>query len=330
MAPALSPEEYHVGWICALSIEMAAAMAMLDEKHEKITGQDPQDHNSYCLGRVHDHNVVIACLPAGVYGTTPAATVAKDMLRTFKELRFGLMVGIGGGIPDLEKGIDIRLGDIVVSQPTDTNGGVIQYDRGKHEEGGLMQKGILNTPPSVLLTALNFLQAEHDLEESQVMTYLSTMFERHPRMKDTGYAFPGVEHDRLYRTTYPHPGGLDACNQCDPAEVVERKPRPRTTAPLIHYGVIASGNRVIKNAAEREEIRKKYGAKSVEMEAAGLMKDFPCLVVRGVCDYADSHKNDWWQKYAAVAAAAYAKELLFYVSAEKTWHEKPIQLVAGK
>jgi nucleoside phosphorylase len=46
------------------------------------------------------------------------------------------------------------------------------------------------------------------------------------------------------------------------------------------------------------------------MEAAGLMDNFPCLVIRGICDYADSHKNKQWQGYAAATAAAYAKELL--------------------
>jgi hypothetical protein len=46
------------------------------------------------------------------------------------------------------------------------------------------------------------------------------------------------------------------------------------------------------------------------MEAAGLMISFPCLVIRGICDYADSHKNKTWQPYAAGTAAAYAKEML--------------------
>ena len=45
-------------------------------------------------------------------------------------------------------------------------------------------------------------------------------------------------------------------------------------------------------------------------EAAGLMIDFPCLVIRGICDYADSYKNKDWQEYAAAVAAGYAKELL--------------------
>lgn len=52
-----------------------------------------------------------------------------------------------------------------------------------------------------------------------------------------------------------------------------------------------------------------------EMEAAGLMNDFPCLVIRGICDYADSHKNKTWQAYAAATAAACAKDILTIVPA---------------
>jgi len=115
------------------------------------------------------HNVVIACLPAGAYGTNAAATVAKDMLRTFICLRFGLLVGIRGGIPNLKDGRDIRLGDIVVSQPVDTFGGVVQYDLGKNlGEGRFERKGSLNSPPILLLTALASLQSKSGLRESPI------------------------------------------------------------------------------------------------------------------------------------------------------------------
>src|SRR5436853_125176 len=107
--PPRSIEEYQVGWVCALSKEMAAARAMLDEEHEPFQSDNELDNNSYVLGRVGKHNVVMACLPVGVYGTNAAATVANNMLRTFTGLRFSLMVGIGGGIPNLEKDVDIRL-----------------------------------------------------------------------------------------------------------------------------------------------------------------------------------------------------------------------------
>lgn len=59
----------------------------------------------------------------------------------------------------------------------------------------------------------------------------------------------------------------------------------------------------------------------VEMEAAGLMDHFPCLVIRGICDYADSHKNYVWQKYAAATAATYTKMLLTFM--RKVEVEKP-------
>ena len=123
-------EQYQVGVICALRHEMTAAVATLDERHQPISCQDKLDPNNYVLGRVHEHNIVVACLPASVYGTNAAARVANDMLRTFTGLRFGLMVGIGGGIPDLSKGQDIRLGDVVISQPERTFGGVVQYAEG--------------------------------------------------------------------------------------------------------------------------------------------------------------------------------------------------------
>src|SRR5271156_6375390 len=129
---ALPIEKYQVGVVCTLPKEMTAARAILDEEHEIIKSQDTLDHNNYVLGRVHEHNVVIACLPAGVYGNNAAAIVANNMLRTFTGLRFGLMVGIGGGIPNLEKGLDIRLGNVVVSQPDKTHGGGVQYDLGEN------------------------------------------------------------------------------------------------------------------------------------------------------------------------------------------------------
>src|SRR6266487_891447 len=85
-------QDYTVGWICALPTEMAAAQAMLDERHGPLQ-QDPYDHNTYTLGRIGVHNVVLACLPSGVTSTTSATIVATQMLSSFKWLRFGLMVG---------------------------------------------------------------------------------------------------------------------------------------------------------------------------------------------------------------------------------------------
>ncbi len=96
----------------------------------RISPERPNDSNSYVLGSVGPHNIVIACLPSGVYGTTSANTVAMQLLSSFPSVRFGLMVGIGGGAPGGDA--DIRLGDIVISRPAGAFSGVVQYDYGKN------------------------------------------------------------------------------------------------------------------------------------------------------------------------------------------------------
>ena len=91
--------------------------------------------------------------------------------------------------------------------------------------------------------------------------------------------------------------------------LVSRPPR-KSQEPVVHYGTIASGNKVMTDAVTRDQLAEEFEVRCFEMEAAGLMNDFPCLVIRGIADYADSHKNKLWRKYAAAAAASYAKELL--------------------
>lgn len=79
---------------------------------------------------------------------------------------------------------------------------------------------------------------------------------------------------------------------------------------MVHYGLIASSNQVVKDSQLRDQLGRELDVYCVEMEAAGLMNNYPCLVIRGICNYADSHKNKEWKGYAATVAAAYAKELL--------------------
>ena len=93
-----------------------------------------------------------------------------------------------------------------------------------------------------------------------------------------------------------------------------RRPKRADNIPAVHYGLIASGNQVLKDGQTRERLRRELNVLCFEMEAAGLMDSFPCLVIRGICDYADTHKNKQWQGYAAASAAAYAKELLNTIS----------------
>jgi nucleoside phosphorylase len=90
--------DYTVAWISALPLEMAAARQMFDQFHDRLP-QPLTDTNTYILGSICGHNVVLACLPSGVYGTTSAATVVAQMRSTFPRLQYGLLVGIGGGAP---------------------------------------------------------------------------------------------------------------------------------------------------------------------------------------------------------------------------------------
>jgi nucleoside phosphorylase len=154
---------------------------------------------------------VIAVLPE--IGTNSAATVAIQLLNDFLSIRFGLLVGIGGGVPDLENGIDIRLGDIVVSKPTKTAGGVVQYAMGKETLKGFERTGTLNKPLAILRAAVQQLIADHELADSQVPLYLSEMLEKFPKMKET-YTHPCAEQDQLFETAYDHQGGK-ICAGCD-------------------------------------------------------------------------------------------------------------------
>ncbi|KAH0168199.1 Pfs, NACHT and ankyrin domain protein, partial [Aureobasidium melanogenum] len=312
-----SGDMYTVGWISALPLELAAATAMLDEEHDTPTdfNRSPSDQNNYTFGRMGEHNVVFASLPPGVYGTISAATTAQQMLSSLPNIRIGLMVGIGAGIPKPEKH-DIRLGDVVVSQPDGTSGGVVQYDLGKVKaDGSFERKGMLNQPPLALLNALGKLQERHIKSASKIPSYVNKMLEEFPLMKrrrpnTPSYMYQGVENDKLFEPAYLHMGG-PSCAACETAREMTRDVRD-STDPEIHYGIIASGDTLVKNAVRRDELAKSTREECIcfEMEAAGIMNAFPCVVIRGICDYADSHKNDRWQGYAAATAAAYAKELL--------------------
>jgi nucleoside phosphorylase len=299
---------YSIGIVCALSIEKAAVDAVLDEEHrspEKAAGDD----NSYTFGKIGEHNVVAACLPAGVTGKVSAAAVAKDMMRSFP-IKAGFMVGVGGGVWSEQN--DVRLGDVVVSEPHRVHGGVVQWDFGKMQKEGVFERtGTLNKPPRPLLSAVQNLKSIHERKDSEVAEHLTQMLHNNPKMKKT-FGHPGRYHDRLFRSSYQHPSGYD-CTRCDRSKLLQHRLEREDDTPQIHYGNIASGDEVMKDGPTRDRIAREEEILCFEMEAAGLMDAFPCVVIRGVCDYADSHKNKQWQRYAAATAACYCKELLSIV-----------------
>ncbi|KAI1073061.1 hypothetical protein LB507_009050, partial [Fusarium sp. FIESC RH6] len=326
----ISYDRYTVAWICALPIEMAAARAMLDEEHrsdlsnnlrmglrndpllredssnEALVRDHPlqndqdqasprvDDGNSYVLGTIQRQNVVIACLPTAEYGTNNAAIVMSNLKRTFPRIDICLMVGIGGGVPTKA---DIRLGDIVVGTR------VMQSDLGKTVDGELQRTAIPRIPSASIRTVISNLRSRHELEGSRVPMIMNDKMQRYP-----AFGLPN-EPDRLFQSSYSHPSNVSSCDECDKTRLEKRKNR-NSRDPVIHYGGIASGNQVIKDAASRNKIATELDIICFEMEAAGIMSIEPCLPIRGICDYSDSHKAKEWQRYAAATAAAYAYELL--------------------
>ncbi|KAI9162805.1 Ankyrin repeat and KH domain-containing protein [Paramyrothecium foliicola] len=322
------PQQYTVGWICALVTEFVAAQAFFDEEHDELEIMADNDNNSYALGRIGKHNVVMAVLPKSEYGTTSAATVARDMLRTFPNVRIGLMVGIGGGAPAPHAQRDVRLGDIVVSSRDNGKGGVFQYDYGKAiQDWKFEHTGTLNQPPPLLLTAVGKLEAKYRRKGHQLSAEIDRALEQWPKLRKE-YSRPPVDMDRLYRSDFVHQNSAIRCEELcgnDPTLLISRPERDeQDDNPAIHYGIIASANQLMKDAIARDELAASHGVLCFEMEAAGLMNHFPCLVIRGICDYSDSHKNKQWQGFAAMAAAAYAKDLLNQILPSRIEGEKPV------
>ncbi|KAH8803410.1 hypothetical protein F5884DRAFT_683898 [Xylogone sp. PMI_703] len=296
-------EHYKIGIVCALPKELKAIRALYDSKHGHPV-IPAEDTNHYALGQIGEHNIVAACLPFEAYGTNSAADVISNMRRSFIAIKFYLLVGIGGGVP---LNNDIRLGDVVVSTPKGANPGVIQYDFGKVLENGVFERtGCLQNPPRFLMTAISSLMSKPHFPYTSLQEYITKV-----TTTIQEYKHPGSDNDRLFASECIHDSTRMTCEQCDGPRI-ERDHR-LDNYPRIHYGLIASGNQLMKNAQIRDNLAKEHKVLCFEMEAAGVMNSVPCLVIRGICDYADSHKNDLWQEYASATAAAYAKLLLSIV-----------------
>ncbi|CAG8006604.1 unnamed protein product [Penicillium salamii] len=318
------PGNYTVGWICAFPIEYVAAQEFLDEEHDKPSFVSPNDANDYTLGRIGEHNVVIAVLPDGEYGTASAASVATNMLISFHNIRIGLMVGIGGGVPS--ENHDIRLGDVVVGAPRGGERSVLQYDFSTSiQDQSFWHTGSLNQPPAILRAAIAGIQTQYKRKGHKLEEAINGIFGNNIRLRRR-FKRPEPITDRLFLPEVIHHQADCAMCAVDPSTLVLRSERTDDEDnPAIHYGLIASGNQLMKDALIRDRLAAEKDVLCFEMEAAGLMNDFPCLVIRGICDYSDSHKSKEWQGYAAMTAAAYTKDLLYRIPTQKVEAEKTIE-----
>ena len=208
---------------------------MLDEEH---LPHDGVNSTQYTLGRIGSHNVVLACLPAGQMGIGAAAFSAGQATSIFTSIRLGLMVGVGGGAPSAEA--DVRLGDVVISQPVREHSGVVQYDFGKAEKDGrITRTGSMNAPPKTLLHAVNQLRAHRyrDGQDTGSLTTHLSAFRHHPH-----FSREKAGPDVLFEASYHHDGEA-TCERCSEDRMMRRRTRKADEEATLHYGTIASGNR---------------------------------------------------------------------------------------
>ncbi|PSN58704.1 purine and uridine phosphorylase [Corynespora cassiicola Philippines] len=314
---------FTIGWISSLPLEKEAARLVLDEEYAQ---EDVLYQNAYYLGgRIGEYEVVIGVQRK--MGLSQAAILAEKMRAGFPNIEYFLVVGIAGGVPRYGPAgavSEIVLGDVVVSYPRG-NHGVLQYDKGAWQgQSRLNFRGYTNGVPGDLMAAVNNFRAE-GWSKTGIAETLKQMRLKLDEKRQGQYDDPGPTRDRLFEGSYEHQGTeLDDCKDCcDADRTISRTDRGDGDTrfldePCIHFGSVASSNQLQISAAERNRIQQEHEAICFGMEAAGVMEEYPCVVIRGICDYADSHKNKGWQDYAAATAAAYAKRLLSMVPAVNT------------
>lgn len=254
------------------------------------------------------------------------------MMRTFP-IEYVVVVGIAGGAPNLDNDIDIRLGDVVIGCPGTNNGGVLHYGFGKKFQDDkdplrFETTGHLNQPPFVVLNAVAQLKASHRMRGHEIQQIMEEALRRRPELKsrlDRELRLPDNLSDRLYLSRIIHTGTRSNCDSCgtDSSVLVSRAERDPEDDPVIHYGLVASADILMRDAVMRDRLSREKGVLCFEMAAAGVMNHVPCIAIRGICDYSDSHADETWQGYAAMTAAAYTKELLANMRPRRVAAEEP-------
>lgn len=277
---------------------------MLDQKHHGQFAVSRGDDYVFHAGSMCGHNVVIATLPAGQeYGTGSAAALASQVRKSFPNLWFGPLVGVAAGLPDLSRRPrrDIRLGDVLVALPEGDTAALVAYDLGKNvgDDGfrPLRLGHVLAQTETIVRSAIGKIRLYSPTESEAFLSFYERI--RKKEHEDGDFRDPGQGKDILYDF-----------DQHGVGYTVLRTPRSSQHRTRVWYGPIGSGEKLMRNFRQRDQLRDKYNLIGLEMEAAGTMNRIAVGVIRGVCDYGDEHKNKEWQPYAAAMAAAYAKAVL--------------------
>jgi nucleoside phosphorylase len=334
--PPADRKSFRVAIVCALPREADAVTLLFDQfwdDERDLYGRADGDTNTYITGRIGEHDIVLAVLPS--MGTSSAAAATASLRSSYTNVKLAILVGICGGVPRIS-GFDVFLGDVIVSKA------IIQYDYGRQYPGHFDVRNIVEDSlgrankdiRSLLVVFETELMRERlQTEASKHLKHLQEAARKKPRRAN--YQCPGMKEDKLYPPEYTHrhqkgcsvcAGGTDvfceiaskaSCIEagCDPATLVTRERfedfiGSEDFSPKIFIGRIGSGNTVMKSGKDRDRIAAAYDLAAFEMEGAGVWDEVPCIVVKGICDYADSHKNKVWQDFAAATAASVTKAIL--------------------
>ncbi|CAI7622461.1 unnamed protein product [Penicillium glandicola] len=306
-----SRDAFELAVICALAHEADAVLALFDRDWDEEGthyGRADSDTNVYSHGLLGSHNVVLIHMPR--IGKVPAAMVASSCRASYPNLQVALIVGICGSVPFGPRGEEIILGDIIISNS------ILESDFGRQFTDRFEPKG---KPMETLWRASAEIRALYaKLESLRSRRSLSAKLTGHittlQNEPELGAKYPGIAYDILFEGKFLHTNNDESCEKtgCDGSLVLRNRLQqagefPR---PAIYCGRMASSDTVMRSAQTRDLLAEKYGVIAFEMESAGVWDSIPCFVIKGVCDYADSHKNKRWQHYAAATAAACAKAIV--------------------
>ncbi|KAL4967819.1 nucleoside phosphorylase domain-containing protein, partial [Aspergillus stella-maris] len=346
---------FEVAIVCALPLEFDAVCAIVDEFWNKDYGRATGDENFYTNARIGKLNVILLLLSN--MGKASAASTCANLRSSYSGVRLVLMSGICGGVPISGEGEEILLGDVVISRH------IVQYDLRRQYPGGFETRDTVEdrfgrAPKSVrnLLALLGTNMGRERLERLTATCLQDIQTKATKQYRGPKYQYPGALKDQLFEPTYHHPlhttlfetRGTSICTAshkssckdigCDTGQLVVRERiqskrrleqenrSNEAQAPSIFIGTIGSGDTVMKSGEERDRIARAHNLLAFEMEGAGVWDEMPCIIVKGVCDYADSHKNKDWQHFAAATAASATKGLLScpicHVLSCSCWHHK--------
>ncbi|KAJ0419197.1 hypothetical protein BJY00DRAFT_314265 [Aspergillus carlsbadensis] len=327
-----SRDEFTIAVICALPLEAEAVEDLFNEAYDRLGEyyrKEPGDDNAYVNGRIGNHNVVVCYMPG--MGKRSAASVASSLKISYKRIEVALVVGICGGAPYPLSGGELFLGDVIISDS------VVQYDFGRQYPGGFEKKsGVKDTlgrPNRAIRSILASLQTRRSRKDLQdkLLQHLQALQKSQP-----DWSRPTSIDDILFDASYLHKhDGLtsatclclngtpeDICKAavnltctrlgCDLGRICRCRSSTESSSPRVHIGTVASADTVMKSGEHRDGLVQSEGVIGFEMEGAGVWDNISCIIIKGVCDYADTHKNKAWQAYAAATGAAAAKAFLEY------------------